>query len=276
MESITQTKEISNHGNSSKGISGSSLKIIAIICMLIDHIGASALVKVIWSDPSNFDSNGIIRFTPIVIVYFIMRGIGRIAFPIYIFLLVQGFGFTSNKWKYFLRLCLFGLVSEVPFDMAFCLTKEQLIAGELINFSYQNVFFTLAIGLLVLIFVDKIRGAGFSNKIIGILVELLVVAFGMIAAEILKTDYSYIGVLAIYVAYFVNQKELPEQEKRIKQMIFTCVALALAGWSELIALVDIVLIKKYNGQRGIDIKLLFYWFYPVHLLILGLIGLLIM
>ncbi len=138
-----QTKE-------KKGIYGSTLKLIAIFIMLIDHTAATILDRTLISrglntlDRTNMTAiqefmkqNGTIYYTDIA-----MRYIGRIAFPIFCFLLVEGFIHTRNKWNYTLRLAIFSLVSEIPFDLAF--------KGKFFDMSYQNVFFTLTIGMLVM------------------------------------------------------------------------------------------------------------------------------
>ncbi len=130
---------------------GSTLKIIAIFIMLIDHTAATILDRTLISrsintlDGTNLTAvqeflrqNGAIYYTDVA-----MRYIGRIAFPIFCFLLVEGFINTRNKWKYTLRLAIFSLISEIPFDLAF--------KGKLFDMSYQNVFFTLTIGMLVMI-----------------------------------------------------------------------------------------------------------------------------
>ena len=95
------------------------LKMLAVISMSIDHTGAVLMPDCIW-----------------------LRIIGRLAFPIYCFLLVQGFRNTSNIKKYIGRLALFAVVSEIPFNLAFY--------GTIIAEEFRNVFFTLLLGLLLL------------------------------------------------------------------------------------------------------------------------------
>ena len=116
-----------------KGISGSTLKIIALVSMLIDHIAASLLTIQLQ-----------LHYTePLYQAFIVMRYfIGRLAFPIYCFLLVEGFERTKNRRKYAERLFLFALISEVPFDLAF--NRCVLSLG------HQNVFFTLFAGLLAI------------------------------------------------------------------------------------------------------------------------------
>ena len=123
------------------GISGSTLKMIAVITMLIDHVAAGVLGR--YLTMYALDSTpGAIDYNTLWIIYEVMRGIGRVAFPIYCFLLVEGFTHTKSVGKYSLRLLLFAFVSEVPFDLLF--------NGKVVDLSYQNVFFTLWIGLLVM------------------------------------------------------------------------------------------------------------------------------
>ena len=115
-----------------EGISGSTLKLIGIVTMLIDHIAAAILVRMLrikWSDS-------------LYSAYTFMRSIGRLGFPIFCFLLVEGVGRTRNKTKYALRLGMFALLSEIPFDLAF--------SAKVLEFEYQNVFFTLLFGMLAL------------------------------------------------------------------------------------------------------------------------------
>ena len=122
-----------------KGISGSTLKMIAIVTMLIDHIGAAVLARLLMVnglgelDQTNTDAimqwlsaNGALYW-----MYTVMRMIGRVAFPIFCFLLVEGFLHTHDVKKYAMRLGLFALLSEIPFDLAF--------SSKILEFNYQNV-----------------------------------------------------------------------------------------------------------------------------------------
>lgn len=141
--------------NTKTGITGSTLKIIAIVCMLIDHIGAVILERYLYANGLSYKTmqmmveGGFGNLQKVVIADLILRLIGRLAFPIFCFLLVEGFYYTSNRAKYVLRLFLFALISEVPFDFAF--------KNSWLEFSYQNVFFTLTIGLLTIWGIDEIQ-----------------------------------------------------------------------------------------------------------------------
>lgn len=123
-----------------KGVTGSTLKLIAIITMLIDHTAATILDRILIARSigglGNNNTQAAMDFMSdnavIYGVYMIMRLIGRIAFPIFCFLLVEGFVHTHNKWKYALRLGLFALISEIPFDLAF---KSKFLAPIRMCFS---------------------------------------------------------------------------------------------------------------------------------------------
>ena len=115
------------------GISGSTLKLIAIFTMLIDHIAATVILQMI--------NNGIGGQT-LIDIYWVMRSIGRMAFPVFCFLLVEGFKYTHSREKYAARMFIFALISEIPFDLA--------INNTVLEFKSNNVFFTLLLGLLAI------------------------------------------------------------------------------------------------------------------------------
>lgn len=131
-----------------KGISGSTVKIVAVIAMLIDHIGAAVLTRQIiangyFNAVSGTESQIAGWLEENAVLFYgmqVMRMIGRLGFPIFCFLLVEGFQRTRNVKKYALRLGIFALISELPFDLAITGTPFQL--------GYQNVYFTLLLGLL--------------------------------------------------------------------------------------------------------------------------------
>ncbi len=323
------------------GISGSTLKLIAIFTMMIDHTAATILDKTLIArgmfnlDPTDttatmqfYAENGMIYAADMI-----MRLIGRIAFPIFCFLLVQGFLYTRNVTKYAIRLALFAAISEIPFDLAF--------NNHILEYGYQNVFFTLLIGLLTLIsfrflqqkvedsqdekpwlpvlavlgaiatgsyvtfkmhsFVTMMAGVfrqiGVSNAepgigiaavfaiiftVIALIVyavmckksslqvaslrfaDLLLLMIGMAAADLLKTDYSGFGVLTVAVVYGLRRSN-------VKAMLGACVTLTVMSAMEITSFVDLIIIRFYNGTRGLNLKYIFYAFYPVHLFILYLI-----
>lgn len=149
------------------GLSGNTLKLLAMIIMIIDHVGAVLLPQ-----------------------YRILRYIGRLSFPIYCFLITEGVVHTHSIYRYGARLLAFAVVSEIPFDLA--------IHGQLLEFSDQNVFFTLFIGMIV---VQLTRLLDMSKG-------LAVLMLGMGLALFLKTDYSAYGIIMIYCFYVFRDKPL--------------------------------------------------------------------
>jgi len=145
-------------------------------------------------------------------------------------------------------LGLFAILSEIPFDLAF--------NGQLLEFSYQNIFFTLLIGFLgmwVADEIEKVKGFGIWSFLTGLLVTA--VAAGI--AEVLATDYGAKGVLAIMLLYLFRWNKW-------EQTIAGCLAFL---W-EPTAPIAFLPIWFYNGKRGLNVKYVFYLFYPLHLLVL--------
>ena len=220
-------------------LSGSVLKLIAIILMLIDHTGLMILYNYPATTATLFHFGGIDYSW-----YRIFRDIGRAAFPIFCFLLVEGFIHTHDVKKYAQRLFLFALISEIPFD--FALKPRWFYPGK------QNVYFTLLIGLLVLWGVAVCNGQ--------LVIQLLILVSGLLAASFLQTDYSFKGVFLIEVLYIFRSSRL-----------YQCLCGAAAISWEIPAPAAFLPVFFYNGKRGISLKYFFYWFYPVHLVLLGII-----
>lgn len=234
-----------------KGITGSTLKWIAIITMLIDHIGATVLTKQLIHNWSIAGQAGLISVDGLYVVMYITRQIGRIAFPVFCFLLVEGFQRTKDIQKYIYRMLLFAIISEIPFNLA--------LTGEFCYPDSQNVMLTMLIGLLTMQGCYMLE-QHVENKIIGYIGCALCCGAGVIVAEVLKTDYAAKGIIAIMVLYFLRRN-------RLWQMLGGCVSFI---W-EPAALLAFPVIWFYNGERGMKMKWFFYAFYPLHLFILYLI-----
>lgn len=206
-----------------------TLKMIAIISMLIDHVGHI--------------------FFPELMIF---RIIGRLAFPIFAYVLAEGFVYTRDVKKYLLRLGLFALLSEIPYDLA--------IMGSVLEFSHQNVFFTLFFGMLMLYVMTRMKN---------ILMQYAVVLVAIFVCRFLHTDYSSIGVLLVFIFYVFRQRTVE------KLLIAGFIFLGLTGGLQLYALLALPLIALHNGEQGAKMKAFFYLFYPAHLLILYLVHLMV-
>ena len=251
-----------------KGLSGSTLKIIAVITMFIDHTAATILARILYTANQMGKESaikltgtgavgtmlaGLLESGRLYDVSYWMRNIGRIAFPIYCFLLVEGFIHTGNRRKYVLRLGIFALLSEVTFDLAF--------SGCVLEFKHQNVYFTLFLGMLTMLLYHKLEEQVQMSKGLRPVAELALLLAGMGAAELLRTDYGALGVLCIMVPYFFRND-------RKTQTIAGALSFV---WWEPPALLAFIPLAFYNGKRGINLKYIFYIFYPAHLLLLYLI-----
>ena len=210
-----------------------TLKMMAIIAMAIDHIGAVLFPQ-----------------------YDVFRIIGRIAFPIFAFTLVEGFLHTRDVKKYMKRLGLLALCSEIPFDLAFF--------GTPLEFSHQNVFFTLFLGLIVIAFHKLL--VSYNKKYL----SFLFLFIGMYIASLIKTDYGAQGVLLIYIFYISRNM----RSTRLPIYILGILMLSLNRYTiinsiQAFAVISAIPIFMYNGTKGRNLnKYAFYTFYPLHLIVL--------
>ena len=224
-------------------LSGSFLKVLAVVTMVVDHIASILLYDDTWK--LNMPVEYVDR------LYYVMRVIGRLSFPLYAFLLVEGFEHTRDRKKYGIRLLVFALLSEIPWDLAH--------GNTIINLGSQNVFFTLLLGFAGLCIIEEYEKKKEKIDILW-LIGLLVVSIG------LNADFRWSGFGFILMLWLL--RKLP-----LQRAIIGCCFLE-SGWKAGLAFIPISL---YNGKRGFIkgsfLKLLFYVIYPLHLLILYLIKL---
>ncbi|WP_197029532.1 TraX family protein [Butyrivibrio sp. AE3004] len=263
-------------------LNGDNLKFFALFTMLIDHIGAGIL-RYFFSYgyyPPGMDFDKASAF------YEWFRHVGRWAFPIYCFFIVEGLIHTRSVPKYAIKLGIFGIFSEPCFDLAFRL-KTDVFSSDIPQVLIQNsesvmekcnVYFTLLIGLLVIwtmkyvednLFVDNPLspiGKSPDNPLYLILYFAPVIAGGLLA-QLLQTDYRFWGVILITIFYVFRNNR-----------IFACIAgymFLMNMSSEAWSLPAFTLIAFfYNGERGKlprQVRFWFYAFYPIHLLLLYLL-----
>lgn len=206
-----------------------ALKMLGILTMFVDHVG-----YIFFPEAR------------------ILRIIGRLAFPIFTYLLAEGFFYTRDVKKYLFRLGLFAVVSEIPFDLAF--------QGELLELSHQNVFFTLFFGVLMLWLMSK---AKYMLLQYGVVIAMILVC------RLLNTDYSSVGILLIFVFSVFRERKIE------KLLLAGLVFLGMTGGIQWCAVLALPLIALHNGEQGRKMKWFFYLFYPVHLMVLYLINLVV-
>ena len=243
-----------------------TLKIIALVSMFIDHIGVVIFPQ-----------------------YFILRVIGRLAFPIFVYLVAEGFRHTRSPGKFLMRLGVFAIISEPFYDWAIVGTiADDFPMG--VSFLYNtNIFYTLFLGGAAIVAYDSISkyakalaDEGRSNSSAFVFASsLLPLVLFMAIAVVIDADYDAVGVAFIFIMYVIKSFRL-----RVVAMALICLWLniniieALLLDTRTITTLELALVPAtvlatlpvalYNGERGIGWKWFFYAAYPVHLAILAL------
>ena len=260
-ESAPQNVQVKRPSFLRRGLSGSTLKLIAMAFMFIDHVGAVVLEQLlrvygIQNIQTSADAAAfLLNYGTLYRVDLFLRYCGRIAFPLFLFLLVEGFVHTQDRKKYGLRLLAFAFLSEIPFDLA--------ISHTILEFQNQNVFFTLFFAFLTLCAIEWASRQKQIPKGLNLLLQLLCAGAGMWLAFFFKTDYGAFGVAAAAAMYLLRRR-------RVLGGAAGCAALtAQVPVMEWTCFFSLLPIAAYNGKRGITKnKYLFYAFYPLHLLLL--------
>lgn len=210
------------------------LKLTALFTMVLDHVGDNFFPDQLW-----------------------MRAAGRIAMPVFAFSTAQGYRHTRNKIRYLVRMTVFALVSEMPFDL--------VTAGRISDFSHQNIMFTFAWAIAGLMLYEKIirDGSSKGRNAAGAAVLLLF----CLLSVFLRLDYSLLASGLVFIFYVSGSKSL--FRGNILGMLYHVICRNMGiHWFGLLGFVPLFL---YNGKRGRGLKWLFYVFYPGHLLLIYLI-----
>lgn len=222
------------------------IKLVAIITMVIDHIGAFFFPEVLW-----------------------LRLIGRVSFPLFAWMIANGAEHTRNMDKYLVRVGILALVSQVPVMLLNRMTDP--------HFSGLNAIFTLFLGLMAI---------NSWNKYRSMTVRLGWIGGACLVAEILKTDYGTAGVLAVVLFYIFrkNKKAMFWSQAGlyltwyVLPFIYTVLInkvtlISLGRLINPLGLTALIFIFAYTGKQGIKAKYLLYAFYPIHYLVMYLIKL---
>lgn len=225
-----------------------SLHILAMIFMLIDHAG-----MIFFSD------------------YPIFRCIGRLAFPIFAFMAVEGFYHTRSLKKYLSRLFIWAVISETAYNI--------FKTGQIVDITRRNVLWTFLFGLILVYSIDKARKK-FGDGPILLAILIFSAVFCYCFSKILRADYGYAGLFTVIAFYLFRGRST---SLRLLQFasLFVINTLILSSSSvvigtvsitrQIFALFALIPIWMYNGKRGYSSKtltLFYYAFYPLHLILL--------
>ena len=217
-----------------KGLNASGLKYLACLFMLIDHIGVLLLPQ-----------------------YIILRCIGRLAFPIFAFMIANGYVHTSNPKRYLLRLALFA-------------GGVQWFYAQILSVQTINIFATLALGLAAIWLADVLQKR-LANRIVSVCGGIVVAAFICVIGEVINVDYGWYGVALIYTAwlFFRHPAGMLLAWGAVNAAFVWIMGLGMILQS--LSLLALIPISFYNGERGKSSRWFFYIFYPAHLIALYLI-----
>ncbi len=228
-------------------LSGNTLKIFACICMLIDHIGYILLPNIIT-----------------------LRIIGRLAFPIFAYMIAEGCKYTRNKLKYFILICTSGVVFQIVYFF---------FVGDW----YINIFITLSLSILAIYSLQFLKYNIGTKKVGNILSSallfILVIASIYVLNIYLTIDYGFWGCMLPVFASILHSVKVCDT-KIFSLVSFSIGLVLLSAFSNLdiqiFSLLSLVPLSLYSGKRGrYNMKYFFYIFYPIHLVILYLIDILI-
>lgn len=246
-----------------KGISQEGLKLIACISMLVDHIGY-AIIYPIYARLSVVSAVDPPEIRQIYNFYLLFRCIGRIALPIFAFLLVEGIHHTRDRKKYSLRLALGAVLSEIPYNL--------MVSGELF-WGKQSIMATLLLGFFAVLAMEHCRSLAWK--------PVVMLPFALLA-QVFRVDYGWAGV--VLIALFELSRELYGRNLiRTGGMIvlfhyMSSHIFRIGGFSlpmQVLGVLAMPFIACYDGRKLTHSKAVqwgFYLFYPVHILILWALG----
>ncbi len=202
------------------------LKLIAIFTMTIDHIGVMIFPQLIG-----------------------FRIIGRLAFILFAFLIVNGYKYTHNRQRYLLRLIIMAFISQIP---------DMLGITHYIG----NIFFTLSIGLGSIMLLDDRKFSSYVGYV-----------FLLILVYFIKIDYGLYGVLTINAFYFIDKYKLNPLIQIAIFIILNYYGINVQHFSNIqyYSMFSLLFIWAYNEKLGYNNRILsqvFYWYYPVHLAVI--------
>lgn len=233
------------------GLTSNMLRVLAIAFMICDHLWAKVIPGNDW-----------------------MTYVGRMTFPIFAFMISEGFFHTSSLKKYTLRLLAFALISEIPFNLFY--------GGSWFYPYHQNVLFTLLLGLIAITLIDKARKDKTSKTIIRTVLILIPVCLG---AFIGFPDYGFWGFLMVVMFYLFRDFPFAWLAQLVAMIIINCelfegqfIIIDLFGKSfefatQGFAVFSLIPIWLYGGKKGKSSKIIqygFYAFYPLHMIIIYL------
>lgn len=230
------------------------LHILAMLFMLLDHLWSMVFPMQTW-----------------------MTWLGRIAFPLFAFTIAEGYRKTKNVKKYLLRLFIFALISEIPYNL--------MMTGQVFYPYYQNVIWTFVIAVITMMLLDKVK-AKFKLVVVALL-SILIVLLSCLVSILAMSNYNTVGVLTVLTFYFFKDKKWYSLLGQLVILYYLNVEI-MGGYYQVVdifgkqvevyqqamALLALIPIWLYNGKQGYHPKwwqYFCYFFYPLHMLVIYIV-----
>lgn len=259
-------------------VTATTLKWIAFVSMVTDHVAYSIVNRIYLQMPDSAARE------MVDITIFVMRLFGRLAFPIFCYLILEGISHTRSPLRYGLRLFVLAIVSEIPYDL--------VVSQTLMDWSSQNTVCTLLVGFLCIELMLWSRQKLSCKPTVCTLAWFVILIACLAIAEFGQTDYGALGVLTmVLMQRLLERMSLMQQQSQ--EMNFQKFPIGELVWNEplcfIVALIPMAIVKqtelaamffapvllRYDHTRGTQGKYLFYVLYPLHLLLIEVVYLIL-
>lgn len=223
-------------------MTGFIIKILAVVTMVLDHI----------------------KYAVPATNCFLTQYFGRISFPLFAFLITEGMAHTQNRKKYVIRMLIFAAISQIPF---------MLFRSLVADYFMLNIMFTFLFAMVGIFAIEFFKEQKEMPAVLKYIIIVSILFTILLAGNFIPVDYRWFGILTVWIFYLFRENKI------LRTVIFIIVVILYyflgSGYnfsnvnffSVIFTILPVVTILLYNGKQGKRMKYFFYWFYPIHMLV---------